>query len=144
MPAVPVAVVVDEVAPVWEPVLPVPCSALVGPQLVRLDSVPPLLVDPPVELDPELPEPEDCPEPELEFDPDPELPDPEDCARADVARPSESAVTARILVIIGFPLVAFCFLRRLNNRIRRMFPPSAIKGLRHLQAIPIKLGASPA
>jgi hypothetical protein len=59
LPAVPALLVVDEVAPVWEPVLPVPCSALVGPQLVRLDSVPLLPVDPPDELFPVFPEPED-------------------------------------------------------------------------------------
>ncbi|TDK32292.1 hypothetical protein E2F50_18440 [Rhizobium deserti] len=81
-------------------------------------------------LEPELPEPEDDPEPELpepEDEPEPELPEPELCATAAVARPSESAVTARILVIIGFPLVACCFLRGINQWIAIMFRPSAIK-----------------
>jgi hypothetical protein len=111
LPAVPVLLVVDDVAPVCAPVLPVPCSALVGPQFVRLDSPPPLLVEPPDELpEPELPEPElpelELPElPELESEPEPEFPEPEDCAMAEVARPSERAVTARILVIKGFPPV---------------------------------------
>jgi hypothetical protein len=119
LPAVPVLLVVDDVAPVCAPVLPVPCSALVGPQLVRLDSfelLAPELDEPDPELpEPELPEPElpepELPEPELpelpelESEPEPELPEPEDCAMADVARPSERAVMARILVIKGFPPV---------------------------------------
>jgi hypothetical protein len=89
----PVALPEDEPVALPEPAVP-------EPVFPDSDDWPEPLDDEP---DPEVPEPE-LPEPEL---PEPE---PEDCASAEVARPSESAVTARILVIMGFLLV-LSFLR---------------------------------
>jgi hypothetical protein len=93
----PVSLVPVEDAPVLAPVLPVPCMAVVGPQFVRL------LLSPP--LPPALPELEESPEP---LDEEPELepeesdePEPAPCAMAEVARPRDRAVTARILVIMS-------------------------------------------
>jgi hypothetical protein len=108
LPAKPVLSVLEDAEPVIAPVLPVPWLALVGPQFVRLEFEPPLLVVLPVALGSvllllpgldglcaeALPE---LPELELELEPD--------WAAAAVARPSESAVTVRILVIIWFPLM---------------------------------------
>jgi hypothetical protein len=100
LPAMPVSEVPVDDAPVLAPVLPVPWLAVVGPQLVRLLLSPPL---PPAlpELEESLEPLDEEPELEPEESDEPDEPEPAPCAMAEVARPRDRAVTARILVIMS-------------------------------------------